>query len=189
MNEVLRAAQDIQQFIRSQEWQFCIIGGIAVARWGQPRTTADVDVTLITGFGSEEQYVDLLLFAFSARRTDAKEFALTYRVLLLKSDLGIGIDVALAGLPFEERLIQRATEFSYGQGIALLTASAEDLVVLKAFAGRPQDWIDLEGILVRQGDRFDWELTISELEPLCALKESPETVTQLLRLRDSLKDD
>ena len=52
MTPVLVAAIEIQQFCQAREWQFCIIGGLAVLRWGEPRATQDVDITLLTGFGN-----------------------------------------------------------------------------------------------------------------------------------------
>jgi hypothetical protein len=186
MKDVLTAATEIQAFFQSRRWDFCIIGGIALGRWGQPRTTGDVDVTLLTGFADETVYIDELLAQFRARRDNAREFALEHRVLLLQASNGIGLDIALAGLPFEKRLVERATDYDFGDGISLRTASANDMVVLKAFAGRPQDWIDVEGIIIRQGDALDWNLILRELKPLCELKESPETVDQLLQLRDQL---
>jgi hypothetical protein len=189
MNEVFAAAAEIQSFLRSKQWAFCIIGGLALARWGQPRTTADVDITLLTGFGTEEPFIDDLLEKFTARRSKAKEFALQNRVLLLQASNGVGIDIAMAALPFEEHITKRATEFDFGRGVSLLTASGEDMVVLKAFAGRPQDWIDVEGIIVRQGSALDWKQILEELGPLCELKESPETVDRLIQLRDQLAAD
>lgn len=51
----------MQEFYRSQDWRFCFIGGLAVQRWSEPRVTDDVDLTLITGFGTEEPFIDALL--------------------------------------------------------------------------------------------------------------------------------
>ncbi|MDB6036927.1 MAG: hypothetical protein JWM99_768 [Verrucomicrobiales bacterium] len=48
---VLRAAVEVQAFCEEQQWRFCFIGGISVQRWGSPRVTQDVDLTLLTGFG------------------------------------------------------------------------------------------------------------------------------------------
>jgi hypothetical protein len=172
MNDLLSAACEVQQFLEKREWKFCIIGGLALARWGQPRATADVDITLLTGYGDERQYVDALLEQFRPRIENAHDFAVLNRVLLLKASNGIGIDIALAGFPFEERVIDRASNFEYSPTAPLMTASADDLVVLKAFADRPQDWIDIQGILVRQGDNLNWKQILAELSPLCELKES-----------------
>lgn len=186
MKSVLEAAVELTQFIERQGWSFCVIGGLAVIRWGRPRTTADVDVTLLTGFGSEAPFIDVLLAQYAFRRPDAREFALVNRILLLQTSEGVGLDVALAGFPVEERAISRASAYSYAPGISLRTASAEDVIISKAFAGRARDWGDIEGIILCQGDSLDWDLIVTELSPLCELKESPETVNQLLNLRDGL---
>ncbi|MCU0875772.1 MAG: hypothetical protein MUE50_25850 [Pirellulaceae bacterium] len=61
MNEVIRAAAEIQAFCESRSWRFCLIGGLAVLRWGEPRETIDVDVTLLTGFGGEAAFIEELL--------------------------------------------------------------------------------------------------------------------------------
>ena len=86
-------------------------------------------------------------------------------------------------------MIARASRFEYLPNVELQTASKEDLVVLKAFAGRSRDWADVEGILIRQADALDWQLIVEELTPLCELKESPETVDRLLALRDQLAEE
>lgn len=47
MNQLFDAAMEFQSFCTQQHWRFCIIGGIAVARWGQPRATQDVDGVIV----------------------------------------------------------------------------------------------------------------------------------------------
>lgn len=124
-------------FGEAQGWRFGFIGGLAVQRLGEPRQTRDVDLTVLTGFGQEEPFIDALLGRFDGWVEDAQSFALDNRVLLLKSEGGIGIDVALGGLNFEESAVTEATEWRIGPGMALRTCSAEALVVYKVFAGRP----------------------------------------------------
>jgi hypothetical protein len=86
--ELIRAASNLQTLCEKEGWRFCFIGGLAVQRWGEPRETVDVDLTLLTGLSAN--------------------------------------------------------------------LSAEDLIVLKAFASRPRDWIHVEGIIVRQTGKLDW---------------------------------
>ena len=179
MKDLFVAAQELQVFLEHQSWSFCFIGGLALQRWGEPRLTNDIDLTILAGFGSEEKFVDTLLSAFEARRPDAKEFALMYRVLLLQTSERIGIDVSLAAMPFEEVLIERATDYEFLPGCSLRVCSAEDLIVLKAFADRAQDWIDIRGILVRQGEALDRQAVLTRLEPLVRLKEEPEILSKL----------
>jgi len=47
---LLRAALEIQSFFETRHWQFAMIGGLATMRWGELRTTIDVDGTLLTMF-------------------------------------------------------------------------------------------------------------------------------------------
>ncbi|MGH9366133.1 MAG: nucleotidyl transferase AbiEii/AbiGii toxin family protein, partial [Thermoanaerobaculia bacterium] len=155
MNPIFAAALEIQDFCRERRWKFCFIGGLAVQRWGEPRLTQDVDLTLLTGFGGEEAFVDTLLQQFRGRRPDARDFALRYRVLLLESSGGTPLDIALGAMPFEERAIGRASDFTIVPGVPLSTCSAEDLIVFKAFAGRERDWLDVEAIALRQSGRLD----------------------------------
>ncbi len=183
MTEVIQAAAELQAVCQAQGWQFCFIGGLAVQCWGEPRETVDADLTLLTGFGGEERFIRILLEHFAGRIPDAAQFALDRRVLLLRSSKGVGLDVALGALPFEELVVRRSSYFDFPPGIGLRTCSAEDLVVLKAFAGRGQDWVDVERIIVRQTGKLDWSYIRKQLRPLAELKEAPEILDQLERRR------
>ena len=171
MNALFAAAADVQSFLTDRGWVAAVIGGLAVQRWGEPRQTRDVDVALLTGIGTEAAYVDALLSRYAARRPDARTFALTYRVVLVETASGIPLDISLAALPYEERVMARATPYAFAPDCLVRTCSAEDLIVLKAFADRPQDWLDVEGIIVRQGRALDRGLVVEELAALLELKE------------------
>ena len=183
MTEVIQAASELQAVCQAQGWKFCFIGGLALQRWGEPRETVDADLTLLTGFGGEEPFIRILLEHFAGRIPNAAQFALDRRVLLLRSRKGVGLDIALGALPFEELAVRRSTDFEYLPGIVLRTCSAEDLVVMKSFAGRGQDWVDVERIIVRQTGKLDWDYVHAQLRPLAALKEAPEILDQLERRR------
>lgn len=179
---VLAAAGEVQDFCQKHGWQFCFIGGIAVQRWGNPRLTQDVDLTLLTGFGAEEKFVDVLLGAYSARRPDARAFALRRRVLLLRTSKAVDVDIAMGAFPFEERSVARASEWPWNDAQSLLTCSAEDLLVHKVFAGRDRDWGDAESVVIRQHGSLDLNLVRSELAPLLELKGEPESLAKLERI-------
>lgn len=187
MNAVIRAAADLQAVCESEGWRFCLIGGIALQRWGEPRETVDVDLTLLTGFGDEMRFISTLMRHFEARIDRAAEFARENRVLLLRAPSGVGLDIALGGLPFEETVVDRSSVFTFPPDASLRTCSAEDLIVLKAFADRPKDWVDVEGIVIRQVDRLDWRYVREQLAPLVELKESPEILRRLDELRRRLE--
>lgn len=176
MNLVFQAAKEISDFMTACRWRFCIIGGLAVIRWGEPRTTMDVDLILLTGFGNEEHYADLLLEKFEGRIPEALKFALKQRVLLLRASNKKDLDISFGAIPLEESIISRATAFEFAPGLRLITCSAEDLFVLKVFAGRGQDWQDAESVAIRQ--KLDKKYILKHLQPLFEVKETPEQLLQ-----------
>lgn len=178
-NPLFQAALELQNYFEKKNWKFCFLGGLAVLRWGEIRMTQDIDLCLLCGFGSEEIHIENLVNDFKPRISGAHEFALQNRVLLLYATNGVSIDISLSGLPFEEEMIKRATFFEYLPNYNLLTCSAEDLIVLKAFADRPKDWMDIEGILIRQIQNLDQSHIFEQLSPLCEIKEAPEILSKL----------
>ena len=185
MKNIFEEAYTLQEFLSENCFKFCFIGGVALQRWGDLRTTNDIDLTLFTGFEGEERFIDVLLRRYEGRIAAVRETALTARVLLLRSHGGIGIDIALGGMPFEEESIQRSSKAEFLPGILLKTCSAEDLIVYKAFASRPKDWLDIDGIILRQRN-LDWEYIERQLKPLLELKEEPEIWDTLAGKRRAL---
>jgi len=186
MKDLVALASELQSFMEMRKWRYCFIGGLAVQHWGEPRLTRDLDLTVLTGFGGEAAYVDALLSLYSPRIEDARGFALQNRVLLLKSEEGIGLDIALGALPFEEKCVSRAQNIEMLPNVHIKLCSAEDLIVLKAFASRERDWADIRGILIRQGtERLDWKYILDEVTVLAKLKEEPEIIARLTGLRQS----
>jgi hypothetical protein len=184
MIKIFEAARQLQAFCDRKEWKSCIIGGIAVQRWGNPRVTLDVDLTVLTGFGSEDPIITALTAEYPARIDSPAAFARRNRVLLLKTPDGVGIDISLGALPFEERVISRASLFAFGPNLDIRTCSAEDLIVLKLFASRPLDIQDAEGVVLRQKGRLDWRYIEEQLGPLAEAKEEPEILQAMTRLRN-----
>lgn len=179
LNSLFKAGLEFQETLEKRNWPFCFIGGIAVLRWGEIRMTQDIDLCLLCGFGNEEKYVKTLLKKFKSRITDADNFAFTNRVLLLYASNGVSIDISLSGLPFENQMIKRATSFSFHADCTLITCSAEDLIILKSFANRTKDWMDVEGVILRQGKSLDTDYIIEQLAPLCEIKEAPDIMNKL----------
>ena len=186
MNALLEAALEVSYFMEERHWKFCLIGGLAVQQWGEPRTTLDADFTLLTGWGEEEQYVDRLLERFESRLSGARDFALSRRILLLKSSKGIDIDVALGALPFEEGMIARAKSVEFSPGLSLPCCTPEDLFIMKVFAGRSRDWIDARGVALRNRN-LDATYMLRHIEELCALRDDSESVGRARMLLEELQ--
>lgn len=62
---------------------------------------------------------------------------------------GLAVDISLALPGYEEALFARALDYALRPGQTIRLCSAEDLVIHKAVAGRPQDLIDIQGVVDR----------------------------------------
>ncbi len=179
MNDVFTAALQAQQVFEGHDWRYCLIGGLAVVRWGDPRTTQDADFSLLTGFGEEDRFIEILSREFAAREPDEELFARRFRVYRGFAPNGAAIDIGLAGLPYEIEMIERASVYEFRSGCNLRTCSAEDLIILKAFAGRDQDWADVANVAACQSGSLDWDLIDRNLDALCEFAENLTSVPKL----------
>ena len=169
---LVSAAQAVLAALDAARLPACLIGGMVVSRWGQ--ATTDADFSVLAPYGDEEHVLDTLLTRFRPRTPGARAFALERRVFLLETADGVKIDVALAAFPFELEAIDTATSWKLAPGVALRTCSAEHLVVYKLVAARPQDLIDVEGIVRRQGRRLDVDRIRRWGQEFAELKEDPD---------------
>jgi hypothetical protein len=68
----------------------------------------------------------------------------------------VRVDLALGLSGFEQQAVGRAESLDLA-GVTVSVASAEDLLIMKVLAGRPQDDQDVRGLVIAQGERLDWE--------------------------------
>jgi hypothetical protein len=187
MNAVYNAALEVQSLFEQQGWQFCTIGGLAVIRWGRMRTTQDADFSLMTGFGDEDRFLTVIADHLEGREPNEVDSARASRVYRGFASNGIEIDIALAALPFEQEVISRASVYEFRPGCVLSTCSADDLIVMKAFASRDQDWADVRNVAASQWKSLDWDYIHRHLEQICELSETFTSVPLLDQLRAELE--
>jgi len=155
---LLDAVVEITKFLDREGISYFIIGGMALQHWGEPRLTRDIDITVLVSSKDLSSFVDAVLTQFRPRISDARDFALKHRVLLVETESGVPIDISL-GIPgYEEEAYKRAVEVTLANGGNVRMIGPEDLIIHKCVAGRPRDLEDVEGILIRQRLRLDLDL-------------------------------
>jgi hypothetical protein len=124
-----------------------LFGAQAAIVHGAARLSADVDVTVRLGAVSIESLSRALeQSGFPARVPDPCGFALETRVLpCAHTATDIPVDLVIAGPGLEDRFLERAVVVRI-EGVPVPVASAEDVVVMKVLAGRPQDLGDAEAV-------------------------------------------
>lgn len=91
VGSVLLAAVTAQEACEKLGLAFCVIGGVALQRWGEPRFTADADISVLIEPGQERRVAEALLRELPARIDDAIGFATRTRVVLARSADNVGV--------------------------------------------------------------------------------------------------
>lgn len=171
---LLEAARELLDYLEGLERPACLIGGMVVARWGEPRATQDVDATVLADFGEEAALLAALLRKFSSRDPDPAQRAELGRLALLEASNGVQIDLSFAAFPFEREVLDRASEWRIAPDTSVRTCSPEDLVIYKLVASRPQDLVDVTAIVRRQGSRLDVSRIRDWGRAFAEIKEDPD---------------
>lgn len=187
LSPLLAALRDLVRWFEEEAIPGVIVGGVAASILGEPRFTRDIDVVVLV---EKERWADLLKtgdrYGFEARLSDALNFARRSRVLLLRHcPSGIDVDLAFGALPFEEEAIRRSLSVEIGS-ITVPLASPEDLVIMKAVAGRPQDRLDIESLLVAHPG-LDLIRVRHWVGEFSSALESPEILRELERVISRLR--
>lgn len=163
MNEPLRKTlADAVSFLQAKGVPYALIGGLAVSLRGQPRMTADVDLVIAVDIEQARALADSLpSSSFRPLFDDFIEVLETAFLLPLRHRVtNVKVDIAIGLSGFERQAVARA-EILQLAGTPVSVATAEDLLIMKVLAGRPQDEQDLYGLVLAQGNRLDWEYCLS----------------------------
>jgi hypothetical protein len=169
--------------MRSWGDRWYVFGAQAVMLWGQPRMSADVDVTAQLSLEDIPEFVAAMQEGgFALRVENFEEFASRTRVLpFLHRSTEFPLDVVLAGPGLEAEFLDRARRVRMGR-IQVPVISPEDLIVSKILAGRSKDVEDVRGVLREQLEKLD----LSRIRGLLSLLEEILTRSDLTPLFEQL---
>jgi hypothetical protein len=132
-----------------------VIGGLAVAIWGEPRLTRDVDMKVLLQRDQADHLLSVLEPDYTFLSNTPKQTLQRMGMLFVENIAGLRIDLLLADTPFDVQAIQRgrSVEIQPGQNITVCTP--EDLILYKMISTRPRDYEDVRGVVRRQGQNLD----------------------------------
>jgi hypothetical protein len=136
--------------LRSCGNRWYVFGAQAVAIWGRPRMSADLDVTAAI-LSSHDEFVTAMQGAgFDLRVDEWRAFLDRTRVLpFVHRATGLPLDIVIAGPGLEDEFLDRATTVEIAD-LSVPIISPEDLVITKVLAGRTKDLEDIRTILDQQ---------------------------------------
>lgn len=168
-----QSLQRVVEFLETQKVQYVVIGGLANLVWGEPRTTADIDLTVDVATLGVEKFTSATSDIGIPLVEDPASFAKRNRVLPIRTSGGTVVDFILATLPFEVEAIARGIRMNIGETEAVV-CTAQDLIIHKIVSERARDLEDVVGILSRSGSTIDFAMLDSVVASLARELEKPE---------------
>lgn len=174
---VLRSLAGVMQAL-SLRWY--VFGAQAAIAYGQPRTTADIDVTIEAADADVPRIVGALRASgFSLSVDDFDNFVRETRVIpAVHHETGMAVDIILAGSELETAFLDRARVLDVGD-LNVPVISPEDLVVTKVLAGRPKDLADAAAVMRAQAQTLDMEYVRRTLRVIEHALDRSDLLTQL----------
>jgi predicted nucleotidyltransferase len=137
---------------------YAVIGGYAVAAWGEERATRDIDLLclsdsqkIIKTLQEENLQFEHRLGDWDDPISEVIRIDLNDKDSLFEVDILIGIRNAPSGIL--DRLRKLTIE-----GVTIPVAAPEDVILLKLLAGSSRDLDDAKSILQIQGAKLDFDL-------------------------------
>jgi predicted nucleotidyltransferase len=171
------ALRQVDAFLRAHAIPYAVIGGIANAVRGEPRATHDADLKVLVRGMTISQFRALVEAQFKPYRRPWLGRAESALIISIEVAPDMVVDMLVAVLPYEEQAIRRA-ELIEIEGLLLSICTAEDLIIHKAIADRPKDWLDIEKILLRQRSKLDVAYIRDWLTQFAEALEKPELLTR-----------
>ena len=151
---------DIVRVLNAQRYDYALAGGLAYSALVAPRATMDVDVLILMPDRPPAALFDGLRSALGVLAPHPEPMAFKratiWRVIGGEGEREVILDLILAESEFHRTALgrKRIVEFA---GLSLPIVAPEDLVLLKALADRPQDRVDIHGIITAYGAELDYE--------------------------------
>jgi hypothetical protein len=163
MEQLYRSVQALQKHLLDAGIPSIVIGGVAVAAWGEPRLTRDVDLKVLLSRQDADRLLDILSPLYQPLLPDPGEMLRKQAVVFIRDSTGTRLDLLLADTPYDVIAVQRGREIEIQPGMAIRLCSPEDLILYKLISTRLRDHEDAQSVIRRQGDALDDDYLIGWL--------------------------
>ena len=181
---LLKTAALAQRALSDTGIDSMVIGGLAVAIWGEPRVTRDVDLKVLLGRDRAEELLKALPNGFRCLADQPEESLRRVGFLFVQDAAGIRVDFLLAETGFDaealgrKRLIEMTAE-------TIAVCTPEDLIIYKMISTRSRDHDDVLGVIRRQQDKLDDDYITSWLSQFEQALDDSTLVAAYRQIRNS----
>ena len=182
MENLFQSILTLQQQLSGARIASITIGGVAVAVWGEPRVTRDVDLKILLNRSEADQLLDLLTSQYLILSSDPAENLRKQGLIFVRDALGTRLDLLLADTPYDVLAIQRGKHIEVQPGVKIRVCSPEDLIIYKMISTRLRDHEDAKSVIYRQGELLDDEYVVNWLQQFEQALDDSTLVAEYKRL-------
>ncbi len=183
MDSLVRSIRRLQQRLREADIPSIVIGGVAVALWGEPRVTRDVDLKILLGRDEADRLLAVLRTDYTPLLPDPQRALTEQAVLFVQDSAETRLDLLLADTPYDVQAIRRGHSVEVEPGATICVCSPEDLIIYKLVATRLRDREDTASVVRRQGDKLDDQYVLHWLRQFEQALNDSTLVAEYTRLR------
>jgi len=183
MESYFRSIIELQEQLLKEGITSIVIGGVAVAAWGEPRVTRDVDLKIQLTRQDADRLLKLLYTNFTMLLPDPNEALRKQGMIFIQDSYGTRLDLLLADTPYDVCALQRGEQFEIQPGMVIQICSPEDLIIYKLISTRLRDYEDAESVIRRQGKTLDDEYILQWLKEFEKALDDSTLVNEYLSMR------
>jgi hypothetical protein len=144
--EVQKDFKELLELLNRHEAKYVIVGAYALAFYGHPRYTGDLDILIAPEIDNANKIINAIKeFGLVLKNLKAEDFLISERVIQLGiSPLRIDILTSLTGLTWKQ-IFSNKMQGEYA-GVPVYFIGKEELKINKKALGRHKDLADLESI-------------------------------------------
>ena len=128
---------------------------MAVAAWGEPRLTRDVDLKILLSRQNADRLLEVLSTNYQPLVSNPREVLRKQALVFIQDSLGTRLDLLLADTPYDVTAIQRGRDVEIQPGFMIRLCTPEDLIIYKLISTRLRDHEDARSVIRRQGNSLD----------------------------------
>ncbi|MCU0500271.1 MAG: hypothetical protein MUC51_00635 [Anaerolineae bacterium] len=155
MNNLYLAVQTLQARLNKAGIASITIGGVAIAIWGEPRVTRDIDLKVMLGREQAGRLIAILAPDYVSLLPDPIAALQRQAMLFVQDEAGTRLDLLLAETPYDVTAIQRGRDVEVQPGLSIRLCSPEDLIIYKLISTRLRDHEDASSVIRRQDALLD----------------------------------
>jgi hypothetical protein len=173
----------LQQRLSEEEIPSIVIGGLAVATWGEPRLTRDVDLKVLLSREEADRLLDILSTEYVPLTSQPKKILRGQGLIFVQDAAGTRLDILLADTAYDILAIQRGRDIEVQPGVTVRVCRPEDLIIYKLISTRLRDHEDVRGVVRRQGNALDDDYVLDWLKQFEEALADSTLVDEYKRLR------